>query len=349
LKIENGKLKIKERMGRILSVLDKAGSRTITVFGDYCLDKYLYIDPARDEDSVETGLTAYQADSKKLFPGVGGTVTNNLRSLGVQVRCIGLLGEDGEGYELLKGLNQIGANTELMISSQDIVTSTYIKPMRKTDGGYAETNRIDIRNFIETPKELEEKLLRNLEAALDDSHGVVITEQFLERNHSAVTDYVRLKLAEIAGRYPEKFFYADSRGFASDYRGVIIKCNENELPGLKGNAHDEASIIACGKALLKRNGKAVVVTVGADGAYIITDEDVEHIPAFKVDGPIDIVGAGDATNAGLMLGLTLGLTLPEAVLLGGCVSSITIRQIGVTGTATIDQLKQRLEAECAIM
>jgi sugar/nucleoside kinase (ribokinase family) len=61
-----------------------------------------------------------------------------------------------------------------------------------------------------------------------------------------------------------------------------------------------------------------------------------------VEGPLDIVGAGDATNAGTMLGLTLGLTLPESVLLGGCVSSITIQQIGVTGTATIEQVKERL-------
>jgi outer membrane murein-binding lipoprotein Lpp len=44
-----------------------------------------------------------------------------------------------------------------------------------------------------------------------------------------------------------------------------------------------------------------------------------------------------------MLGLTLGLSLLESVLLGGCISSITIQQIGVTGTATVEQVKQRLK------
>jgi len=84
------------------------------------------------------------------------------------------------------------------------------------------------------------------------------------------------------------------------------------------------------------------VTLGADGAYVIERGNIKHIPAFRVDGPVDIVGAGDATSAGIMLGLTLGLTLPEAVMLGCCVSSITIKQIGVTGTATIEQIKQKL-------
>jgi sugar/nucleoside kinase (ribokinase family) len=82
--------------------------------------------------------------------------------------------------------------------------------------------------------------------------------------------------------------------------------------------------------------------MGAEGAYVFEDDSFEHIPAFIVEGPLDITGAGDATNAGVMLGLTLGLTLPESVLLGNCISSITIQQIGVTGTATVEQIKQRM-------
>ena len=41
----------------ISSALAETGRSRILVLGDYALDKYLYIDPARDEPSVET-LTA---------------------------------------------------------------------------------------------------------------------------------------------------------------------------------------------------------------------------------------------------------------------------------------------------
>ena len=321
----------------ILHVLGRANSRTVTVFGDYCLDKYLYIDPIRDETSVETGLTAYQAERKILYPGAGGTITNNLRSLGANVQCVGLVGNDGEGYDLLKCLETTGADTGLMVRSDSISTNTYMKPMRRSaDETYSEMNRIDIRSFQETTKELEDQLIVNLKRAIDKSHGVVIIDQFLQRNCSAVTDRIRDELAKLALRFPEKFFFADSRGFAGCFRNVIVKCNLFELSHLPGA--DTAENLAA------RN-RAVVVTLGENGALVYEGDTMERIPAFSVEGPLDIVGAGDATNAGTILGLTLGLSLPESVLLGGCVSSITIQQVGVTGTATIEQVYGRLNAE----
>jgi len=331
-----------QQVENILKVLDDASSRTITVFGDYCLDKYLYIDPARDEDSVETGLTAHQVDKKILYPGAGGTIANNLRALGASVHCVGLTGDDGEGYDLIKCLEKIGADTELMIRSESVVTNTYTKPMRKTgEGTYLEMNRLDIRNFNETSRELEDRLLANLEKALERSQGVIIIDQFVQRNCSAITDRMREGLAGLATCYSDQFFFADSRGFAGLFRNVIIKCNQFELPGA---GQDENSILDRARQLLAANGRAVVVTLGAKGALVFEpDKAAACVPAFPVEGLLDIVGAGDATNAGTMLGLTLGLTLPESVLLGGCVSSITIQQIGVTGTATIEQVKRRLE------
>ena len=334
---------IEKRINNILKVVDNPDSRMITVFGDFCLDKYMYTDPRRDEISVETGLTAYQIEGIKCFPGVGGTVTNNLRSLGTQVRAVGLTGDDGEGFDLLKALEATGVNTEFMVRSDTVLTSAYVKRMQKVnDDQYVEMKRIDIRNFKEKPKEIEDKLLDNLEKALVDSHGVIITDQYLESSFATVTGRIRQELAEISVRHPAKLFYADSRGFASSYRNIIIKCNQFELPWINEDTQDESSIIACGKKLLAHNGKAVVVTMGAEGAYVFEGDNVEHIPAFSVEDPLDITGAGDATNAGIMLGLTLGLTLHEAVMLGSCISSITIQQIGVTGTATVEQIRSRL-------
>ena len=85
-------------MDRIIAALGRTQDARIIVFGDYCLDKYLYIDPKRDEPSVETSLTADQVHRKQMYAGVGGTITNNLRALGAQVRCIGAIGCDGEGF-----------------------------------------------------------------------------------------------------------------------------------------------------------------------------------------------------------------------------------------------------------
>jgi bifunctional ADP-heptose synthase (sugar kinase/adenylyltransferase) len=55
----------------------------VAVVGDFCLDRYLEIDPARQEVSIETGLPVYNVTNVRAQPGGAGTVLNNLVALGV--------------------------------------------------------------------------------------------------------------------------------------------------------------------------------------------------------------------------------------------------------------------------
>lgn len=326
---------------KIIRCLEGAGNVKVAVFGDYCLDKYLYMDPARDELSVETGLMAWQIHDKKKFPGAGGTVTNNLRALGVDVTCIGLMGLDGEGFELEQALHSIGAKTHLMVKSGTLCTSTYTKPMRlQEDGSWLELNRLDFRNFEEPARELQEQLLANLERCLKEVDAVILLDQFFQRNLGVITDYVRDAIAQLALKYPNVIFYADSRSFIREFKNTIVKCNNFELMAGQGDAEDMEALKANAKELAGE--KTVFVTRGSAGMLVLHGGTAIPVPAFRVEGPIDICGAGDASSAGIVLGLSLGLSPEEAALLGCAVSSITIQQIGVTGTATIAQVQQRL-------
>ena len=55
----------------------------IAVVGDFCLDRYLEIDPARKEISIETGLPVHNVVRVRSQPGGAGTILNNLVALGV--------------------------------------------------------------------------------------------------------------------------------------------------------------------------------------------------------------------------------------------------------------------------
>lgn len=333
---------------RIIAALGRTQDARIIVFGDYCLDKYLYIDPKRDEPSVETGLTAYQVHRKQMYAGVGGTITNNLRALGAQVRCIGAIGCDGEGFELKQALTKVGADIRFMVEMPDRCTNTYTKPMRKQpDGSYQEMERLDFRDFSPMPQKYKEALVQALREAIDWADGVIITDQFVQEDSGVLTPFVREAVCALAKERPQQFFYADSRAFIDAYRNVMVKCNNHELlkamrPG-QALEPTQAVLEACGRELCARNGKTAFVTLGEKGSMIFDGEQVTAVPAFRVSGEIDIVGAGDATNAGIMLGLCLGLKVEEAALLGNCVSSITIQQIGTTGTASPQQVARRLK------
>ena len=54
-----------------------AGHR-IAVIGDLCLDRYLEIDPGRQETSLETGLPVHNVINVRSQPGAAGTIINNL-------------------------------------------------------------------------------------------------------------------------------------------------------------------------------------------------------------------------------------------------------------------------------
>jgi bifunctional ADP-heptose synthase (sugar kinase/adenylyltransferase) len=258
---------------------------------------------------------------KGLYPGAAGTIVNNLRSLKVQTLCAGVIGDDGEGYDLLNALKKIGADTSYMITDGERCTSTYTKPMR----GGEELNRLDFKNFLPMGKHTEQRLIENLYAAVSKSNAVIVLDQFAEEDCSTINSNIRREIAIIAEKYPELIIYADSRAYIHLFQNIMVKCNNHEI---KDN----------GEELYQKNKKPVFVTMGEKGSMVFDKDGSHRIGAIKVRGPVDICGAGDACTSGIVLGLALGAAPPVAAMLGNIVASITVKQIGVTGTATQEQV-----------
>jgi rfaE bifunctional protein kinase chain/domain len=351
---------------RFKELLQKFPSLRVLVVGDFFLDKYLSLDPALNEISLETGLEAYQVVEIRHSPGAAGTVVSNLRALEVQVMVAGVIGQDGEGFDLKQGLIKRGVNIEGLLETPDRFTPTYTKPMLRSaglDGVERELNRLDTKNRQPLPAELEAAVMAQLERLVPLVDGIVIADQVQERNCGVITDKVRAALTRLAAAYPRKIFAADSRVRIGEFEGVIVKPNSyeawaavEEVGGLESgkaerdsghrfdirNPDDMLALArSCGQALFAKNQQPVFVTLGAQGVLAVTAAGVEHIPSISVTGPIDVVGAGDSVMAGLVAGLGVGGTTKEAAFIGNLAASITIQQLGTTGVASREQLWQR--------
>jgi rfaE bifunctional protein kinase chain/domain len=318
--------------------------RTVGVLGDLFLDRYLDIDSALDEPSVETGKTAYQVARVRSYPGAAGTVINNLAALGVgRIYPIAFIGDDGEGYELRQALKQLRAVEQGgLTTTSNRRTPTYMKPMRGTE----ELNRLDIKNRTPTPEPLQDFILELLDEAWPQLDALIVLDQVSEEDCGVVTQRVRERLAELGEREPEKFVLADSRRRIGLFRNACTKPNMDEAvaafelvcAGPIERYNDGA--IANGLALQSR--RAVFCTVGEDGVLLADPpKDPQYVRTAPVSGPIDIVGAGDSCSAGITCAMVSGLTHEQAAAFGNLVASITIRQIGVTGTATPEQVRAR--------
>lgn len=337
-------------LNEIVHILKKDFQPRITVFGDFCLDKYLYVDGERDELSLETNLTAYQISHKKLFAGAGGTITNNLLALGARVDCIGIVGNDGEGYELLKCLKNAGADVSLMIQTDERHTGTYIKPMSYIKDETREMNRLDIKNFTSTPRHLEKQLIENLQKILANTNAVIICDQYTEVDCGAVTNFVQKSLSNLAYQYKDKIWYVDSRSNIDKFKNTIVKCNNKETAQAFNVTHSsvnsDTALNYC-KALYESNGKPVYITLGKDGS-VVFDGKGHKIPAFPVTGHVDVVGAGDACNAGIVFALVKGANYEQAGFVGNAAASIVIKKIGETGVAKLDEIISLLSRQTDI-
>jgi rfaE bifunctional protein kinase chain/domain len=332
---------------RLKQLLDAFPSVNLAVIGDFFLDKYLVIDPALAEISIETGLEAHQVVGKRLSPGAAGTVTSNLRALGIGiVQAVGAIGDDGEGYELLQGLARTGVDSSHLLQSAEIYTPTYTKPMRILPGGREEEmNRVDIKNRKRLPAALEQAVIAELRAVVPSVEAVIVADQVQEEDFGVVTGAVREELARLAEAYPQVHFFVDSRVRIGRYRNLIVKPNKHEAmaavrPEFAGEISAEEALNA-GRALYERNAKPVYLTLGEDGLAVFTGEGMARVPAVKVEGEIDIVGAGDSCTAGTVSALCAGATFEEAGLVGNLVASITVQQLGTTGTASPAQVYDR--------
>jgi rfaE bifunctional protein kinase chain/domain len=330
---------------RLESILAQFPETRVLVLGDFFLDLYLDLDRRLSETSIETGLEAYQVVGVRANPGAAGTVTSNLRALDVGVTALGVIGDDGRGYELLRGLRQTGVDTSPMLQVADRFTPTYTKPMmREADGRTHELNRMDIKNRGPLAPEFETQIIAALHALIQDASGVVVADQVQERDCGAVTGRVRQALTQLSAAYPDKPIVVDSRVRIGEFRGVSVKPNAREACAAAGtrNASDLDTVLEAGRALQRRTGRPAFVTVGAEGVWVF-DEQTEavHVPGIQVPPPIDVVGAGDSVMAGIVSALCCGATPVEAAAVGNLVASITVQQIGTTGTATREQVLAR--------
>jgi rfaE bifunctional protein kinase chain/domain len=342
-----------ERCGAITA---RYAGLCVAVVGDFCLDRYLEIDPARAETSIETGLPVHNVVSVRAQPGGAGTILNNLVALGVgRIFPISFCGDDGEGYELRRELaRQPGVQLDHFLTSPERRTFTYCKPLVIKPGRPPEElNRLDSKNWTPTPASLVQRLCDGLRQIASEIDALIVLEQVDQAGTGVVTQALLDVVAEMASSRPELPILADSRRGLAGWPGLSFKMNANELSALlarEGEAHREDELRSldgvkrAASQLARRNRRPVFVTLAERGIIGSSpDGTVAHVPALPLRGSIDIVGAGDAVTANLATALASGASSREALELAAVASSVVIHQLGTTGTATTAELAAWIE------
>lgn len=331
---------------RLQSLLTHFPRLTIGLVGDLFLDRYLDIEPGVKELSIETDLEAYQVTRIRNYPGALGTVLNNLAALGVAKLVVAtVIGDDGHGYDLLQSMQSLPVDTQSIVQDRRRLTPTYTKPMQQDPSGvWQELNRIDVRTRAPLSEESHRQLAGNVRRLLDQVDGLIVLDQIVEENWGVIDGRMRGVLRELSEGNPSKLIYSDSRAFLAQFDFGVLKGNRSEYlrAATTLSPNSEMPLAAVLGAFSQRNGRPMFCTMGEEGMLVArTNSAVTLVPGFAVLPPVDICGAGDAATSGIVASLLAGASELEAATVGNLVASITVQQLGTTGTATPQQVLQR--------
>jgi bifunctional ADP-heptose synthase (sugar kinase/adenylyltransferase) len=330
---------------RLKSLLDAFPNLRLGLVGDLFLDRYLDLAPGVVEMSIETGLEAYQIPRVRNSPGAMGTVLNNLAALGVgQLVPVTVLGDDGQCFDLLKELRRLPVDTAHILTDPNRLTPTYTKPMRKTASGeWVELNRLDLRSREPLSRTTIEEVCEHLARVFRSTDGLIVLDQINESNWGVIHDDIRAAINALHRADPHKLIYVDSRRHLGRFECGTLKGNRSEVLAAVDGAEDSvAAVHAALRQLAERTRAPCFCTMGEEGILVASPgKEPQLVPGCPVSGPIDIVGAGDAATSGIVTSLLCGANENEAARVGNLVASITIQQLGTTGTATPDQVLAR--------
>ena len=113
----------------------------------------------------------------------------------------------------------------------------------------------------------------------------------------------------------------------------VLTPNESEAERLAGiPVNGAGGLEPAASALLARGVGAVVVTLGAAGAYVATAEHRETLSGWPVE-PRDATGAGDVFNGALAVALAEGLPVRDAAYFANAAAAISVTRDGAQPAA----------------
>jgi ribokinase len=284
-------------------------------------------------DQLRWGATTWVETIGQSMGGNGANTAYALARLGVPVRLLSVVGDDGFGDELLSGLKSVGVDARGVSRARGATPTTIA--LIKSDGD---------RLFLHKPGISLEAFPGPVEFTPWHTEGVTyyhLANPFALpafRAHAAET----LRRARAAGLKTSLDAAWDSRGRWFEDLGPclphvdVLFVNEDEARMLTGLS----DALAAGKALREAGARIVVVKLGAEGCVLFSNGDHFRVPAFEAE-VLDTTGAGDCFAGAYLAATQRGCSTLQAARLANAVGALSVRRAGaVAGLLSWDETQE---------
>ncbi|MGE8370458.1 MAG: ribokinase [Pseudomonas putida] len=250
--------------------------------------------------------------------GKGANQAVAVARLGGSVAMIGNVGDDDYGRQLHRALYVEGIDCQGVSTCPGVSSGVALITVDA-----ASQNCIVIipgGNGLLTPQSVQrfDALLQAAEVVICQLEVPVDTVAWTLARARELGKQVILNPAPATGPLPADWFAC------IDY----LTPNESEAEALTGVAvTDQDSARRAGERLLQLGAGKVIITLGAQGALLITAQGHQHYPAPVVQ-PLDTTAAGDTFIGGFAAGLVRGLEEGEAIAFGQRAAALSVTRAG---------------------
>lgn len=276
-------------------------------------------------------------DDVNLVPGgKGANQAYAAGKLGGNVEMIGAVGDDLYGKMLIENLQSVGVGT----SGIEVIQGTHTGNAFISVDEKGENSIIVVQgaNSKLTTEMIDKHrdLIENADIIIMQLEIPLEVVKYVKRLGKVKNKIVILDPAPAKENLTEDFF-----------EGIdIVKPNETELQTLTGKklfTREELSMGA--KELLDKKIQTVIVTLGGEGALLVTKNTEEYFETKKVN-PVDTTAAGDSFTAALALALGEEKEYGEAIHFGNVVSGIVVTRKGAqTSIPTMEEVIKIMKEE----
>ena len=276
--------------------------------------------------------------TETILPGGKGlNVSIVLKNLGIENTALGFVaGFTGE--ELIRKLETQGVKTDF-VKVKDGITRINVKISSVNDNSVEETALNGMGPQI-TKENIEELMNKIQNMTVDD---FVILSGSIPKN---IDNNIYEKICEILNEKGITFIVDSTQELLINvlkYKPFLIKPNKEELKEtVKRNIHTKEDIINSAKTLQEMGAQNVLVSLGNDGAILITKEGETYFSEAPKGQVINTVGAGDSMVAGFLAGYYKTKDYEYALKMGVSAGSASAFSVNLATKEEVDSILKQL-------
>ncbi len=293
------------------------------------LDKYIWGEVKRI--SQEAPIPVINVTSEEVRPGGAGSVANNLAHLGANVYCCGVVGNDAEGKQLLKSLNDLKVKTDGIVKDDTRRTTVKVRMMghlQSAGRGTQQLLRIDYEKTEKIQGKIQETIINKIQSNAQHYNIILVSDM----NKGVICRKIIETLINL-GKEKKISIIVDPR-LSEDYsiyKGVTaITPNrfETEL-STKIKITGIDSLKTAGKKLFKNLLlEHVIITVDKDGMFLYKKNDEYRLVPTIPKDVYDVSGAGDMVLSVLGFVAGGGNSFEDAAMISNIAAGIEVGKIG---------------------